>query len=88
MAPLDHLGLPFSYLGSTLGSYFGISGAPWEAILASWDHPGGPWEQQDGHEVVHDRILVDFGVMSGGGSKCFKICFICSVFPGHILTDF
>ena len=33
--------------------------------LAPWDHPGGPWEQQDGHEVARHRILVDFGVISG-----------------------
>ena len=44
-----------------LGDHFGTSGTPWEAILA----PGGPWEQQDGHEVVNDRILIDFGMISG-----------------------
>ena len=32
------------------------------AILAPRDHPGGPWEQQDGREVANNRILVDFGV--------------------------
>ena len=48
-----------------MGGHFGISGAPWEAILALRDHPGGPWEQQDGHEVVNNKIFVDFGVISG-----------------------
>ena len=48
-----------------MGDHFGVSGAPWEAILAPRDHPGGPWEQQDGHEVVNGRIFVDFGVISG-----------------------
>ena len=47
-----------------MGSNFGVSGALREAILAPRD-PGGPWEQQDGHEVVNDRIFVDFGVISG-----------------------
>ena len=61
----EHLGGPFWHLGSTLGSRFGVSGAPWEAILAPRDHPGGPWEQQDGHEVARHRILVDFGVIAG-----------------------
>ena len=39
--------------------------APWEAILAPRDQPGGPWEQQDGQEVVNDRFFVDLGVISG-----------------------
>ena len=56
---------PFWHRGSTLGGHFGTSGAPWEVILIPRDHPGGPWEQQDGHEVANDRILVDFGVISG-----------------------
>ena len=62
--------------------YFDILGVPWEAILAPRDHPGGPWEQQDGHEVANDRILVEFGVTSGPvyvsfwDSKCVKNLFI------------
>ena len=62
-----------------MGSHFGVSVAPWEAILAPLrDHPGGPWEQQDGHEVANNRIFVDFGMISGlvhvgfPGPKCFK----------------
>ena len=66
----------------TLGAPWVVSEAPWEAILALRDHPGGPWEQQDGHEVANNRILVDLGVLYGlvyasfGGSKCVKKCFI------------
>ena len=70
-APWEHLGRPFWHLGSTLGSHFGVSEAHWEAILAPRDHLGGPWEQQDGHEVENNRILVSFWV-----SKCVKILFI------------
>ena len=55
-ASREHLGRPFWDVGTTLGSHFGISGAHWGAILAPRDHPGGPWEQQDGHEVVRHRM--------------------------------
>ena len=48
-----------------MGGDFGISEAPWEVILSPRDHPGGPWEQQDGHEVANDRILVDFELIAG-----------------------
>ena len=37
-----------------LGGHFGTS-----------DHPGGPWEQQEGRGVANNRIFVDFGVISG-----------------------
>ena len=73
---------PFWHLGSTLGSHFGVSGARWDAMLAPRDHPGGPWEQQDGHEVANNRIFVDLGVISGPVScsfwcsKCVKFHFI------------
>ena len=40
-----------------MDGHFGVSGGPWEAILA--------WEQQDGHEVANNRMFVDFGVISG-----------------------
>ena len=66
-----------SDIESTLGSHFGVSEAHWEAILAPRDHPGGPWEQQDGHEVANDRIWADFGVISGPvsvGVLEFKMC--------------
>ena len=70
---------PWSFLFDILGAilaprdHFGISGAPWEAILAPRDHPGGPWEQQDGHEVARHRIFVDFGVISGRAYASFLI---------------
>ena len=53
LAPREHLGWLWR-LGSTLGGY-----------LATRNNPGGPWEQKDGHAVAHDRILVDFGMISG-----------------------
>ena len=64
-AAREHFGEPILHLGSTLGGHFGVSGAPWEVILAHRNHPGGPWEQRDGAEVANNRILVDFGVISG-----------------------
>ena len=64
-APRQHLGKPFWHLGTTMGTHFGISGAHWDAIFAPRDHPGGPWEQQDGHEVARHMIFIDFGVISG-----------------------
>ena len=57
MALRDHLGESFWCLGS--------------AILVPRDHPGGPWEQQDGHKVARHRIFVDLGVISGFVSVSF-----------------
>ena len=54
-----------------MGSHFGVAEAPGEAILAPGDHPGGPWEQQDGHEVANNMILIDSGVISGRVSVVF-----------------
>ena len=54
-----------------MGGHFDVSVAPGEAILAPRDHPGGPWGQQDGHEVANDRIVADFGVISGPGYVSF-----------------
>ena len=45
------------------GRYFRISEAPWVVILATRGHPGRPWEQWDGHEVVRNTIFIDFGVI-------------------------
>ena len=62
---------PFGFWGAwcllfdILGTHFDTSGAPWGVILAPRDHPGGPWEQQDGLEVVNNRICVDFGMILG-----------------------
>ena len=64
-APREHLGRPFWHLGSTLVSHFGVSEAPWDAILALRDHPGRPWEQQVRYEVENNGICVDLGVISG-----------------------
>ncbi len=55
-------------MGSSLlpfGDHFSISGEPWGTILAPQDNPWRPWEQQDGLEVVDNRILVDFGMILG-----------------------
>ena len=46
-----------------LWEIFFISGARWGVILATRGHPGRPWEQQDGHEVVGNMIFIDFGVI-------------------------
>ena len=73
---------PCWHLGSALGGHFGISGAPWEAILAPRDHTGKRWDEQDGHEVANDRLLVDFGMICGVylyrffGSKMLKNRFV------------
>ena len=70
-----------------LGDHFSTSGASRGVILAPRDHAGGPWEQQDGFEMVAYRILLDFGVIFGPvyitflSSKilkyryCFRACF-------------
>ena len=29
-------------------------------ILSAWGHPGGPWEQQEGHVGVRSKIFSDF----------------------------
>ena len=77
-ASQEHLGKRFWHFGSTLGSHLGTSGASWEAILAPRDHPGKPWEEQDGHEVANEQIFVDFGMISGlimlffSDPKCLK----------------
>ena len=89
--PFWLLGSPFRGPGARclhfdiLGDHFSTSGATWGVILAPRDHPGGPWEQQDGHEVANNRICVDFGVISGlvyvssWGSKCVKNRFTCGL---------
>ena len=52
---------PFRHSGNNLASREDPGGA----ILAPRDYPGGPWTQQDGHEVVRNRIFIDFGVIMG-----------------------
>ena len=51
-----------------------------------------PWEQQDGLEVVDNRILFNFGVILGvvyvsfWVSECLRILFFSSLFPGHFFS--
>ena len=75
-------GLGVSFL--TFWDHFGISGAPLGAILAPREHlgmpfwhPGGSWEQQAGHEVANDTILVDFW--------CDFRTYLCQFFGPKIL---
>ena len=76
-----------------MGGSFGVSGAPWEAIVAPRDHPGGPWEQQDGHEFANDRIFVDFGMISGlvyvsfWDSKCMNFLFMFILLSRSFFND-
>ena len=66
--------------------------------MAPRDHPGGPWEQPDGHEVANDMIFVDFRMISGAvyvsfsGSKCIKIVFFQAcfqvIFCGFLIINF
>ena len=64
LAPRDcHFGASVPPFWHPWRNHFSTSGPPWETILAPRDHPGGPWEQQDGHEVVRSRLLIDFGMM-------------------------
>ena len=77
-----------------LGNNFGTSGAPWGAILAPRDHLGGPWEQQDGHEVVRSRIFIDFGVILEPVYRSFlnsgrsKLHFVSGLIPEGFFIDF
>ena len=41
------------------------SEAPRGSILAARDNLGEPWELQDGHEVVQNRIFIDLGILLG-----------------------
>jgi len=42
------------------------------AILASWGHPGRPWEQQEGHVGIQGRIFSDFGMILGPHFESFS----------------
>ena len=59
--------------------------------MAPWDHPGGPWGQQDGLEVVVSMLLVDFGVVLGPVYISFLISmsltfhFVSGLFPGKFV---
>ena len=75
-----------------LGIHFGTAGAPWGVILAPRDHPGGPWEQQDGLEVVQNRISIDFAVILGPyfeslfGTEARNSHFVPQLFPGQCFS--
>ena len=34
-------------------------------ILSAWGHPGGPWEQQEGHVEVWNQTSDDLGMILG-----------------------
>ena len=71
-----------------------LRSSPSAAVLAPRDHVGGPWEQQDGFEMVVYRILFDSEVIWGPvyisflGSKSLKCHFCSGLFPYHLLIDF
>ena len=60
--------------------------------MAPRGHPGGPWEQLDGLEVVDNRILLDFEVILGlvygsfWGSTIKQKFFVSGLFPLHLFT--
>ena len=58
--------LPFGGLGASFVTFWEFvlaSGAPWEANSTLQDYPGGPLEQQNGFEVVDNRMVLDLGVI-------------------------
>ena len=63
-APFSSRRLSFKELGASIL-------ATWGTILAPHKHLGSPWEQQDGHEVVQNRIFKDFGSILGPHSESF-----------------
>ena len=40
-------------------------------VLSAWGHPGGPWEQQEGHVWVRSKIFSDFGLILGPHFESF-----------------
>ena len=63
-------------------------------ILSAWGHPGGPWEQQEGHVGVRSKIFSDFGLILKPHFESFlssdelNSVFFWSLFPGHFLHRF
>ena len=63
-------------------------------ILSAWGHPGGPWEQQEGHMGVRSKIFSDFGLILGRHFESFlssdglNSVFFWSLFPGHFLRNY
>ena len=62
--------------------------------MAHRDHPEGPWQQQDGLEMVVYWILFEFGVIVGAvyisflSSRTLKFenSFLSGLFPDHFLS--
>ena len=79
LAPRNcHLGAGCLHFG-TLGDNFGTSVAPSGIILAPPDHPGIPWEQQNGFELVVYTILCEFGLILGLDFESFLSTEACNV---------
>ena len=78
----------------TPGDHFGTSGAPLEAMSTPRDHLGEPWEQQHEHEVVRNKIFIDFGVLLGPMYislyvfKKLETSLCSGLFPGHVFHWF
>ena len=56
LRPLPPASYSFSRLH--LGRLCTSISAPWETILATREHPGGPWRQQDGREGIRNWISI------------------------------
>ena len=73
---------------------FWVSKTTLGTILSAWGHPGGPWEQQEGHVGVRSKIFSDFGLILGPHFESFlssdglNSVFFWSLFPGHFLHRF
>ena len=67
--PFCLLGLPFRGLGASILTFWETIVAPREhprgPFLAFRDHGRGPWEQQDGLEMIFHRISFYFEVILG-----------------------
>ena len=63
-------------------------------ILSAWGHPRGPWEQQEGHVGVRNKIFIDFGLIfrphfeSFLGFDGLNSMFILGLFPGDFWHRF
>ena len=84
-APFGSSGLPSGRLGASIL-------APSGSILAPRGHPRGPWEHQDGHEGIRNRIFIDFWLLSGSyferflGTEAWNLNFFSGLFPGHFFV--
>ena len=47
---------PITLIWDALGIHFVTPGYH----FGTWRQPGGPWEQQEGHRVIQNRIPTDF----------------------------